>query len=68
MDHFPALQRDRPIRERQGKIEMMIDDNDRYFMAQAIKGFKQLLDHRRRKTFKGLVKKKDADVAGQGAL
>src|SRR3954469_22318058 len=43
VDHPAALQRHRGVRQRQRQIEVMVDDDDGDFLAQAVERLEQLL-------------------------
>src|SRR6266436_2248299 len=67
VDHPAALQRHRGVGQRQRQVEIVIDDDDGDFLAQAIEGFEQLFDHGRRQTLERLIEQQYPDVAGQRA-
>src|SRR5450631_1960332 len=67
VNHPAALQRHRGVGQCQRQIEIVIDDDDGDFLAQAIEGFEQLLDHGRRQALKRLIEQQYPHVAGQRA-
>src|SRR5450755_3390375 len=67
VNHPAALQRHRGVGQCQRQIEIVIDDDDGDFLAQAIEGFEQLLDHGRRQALERLVEQQYPHVARQRA-
>src|SRR3954447_4328985 len=67
MNDPAALERYRGIRQRQRQVEVVVDDDDGDFFAQAVEGLEQLLDHGRREPLERLVQQQHPHVAGQRA-
>ena len=65
MSDRAALEHDRAVGQRERKIEMVVDDQDRHMMAQPVERLEQFLDDRRRQPLERLVEQQYAGVARQ---
>src|SRR3981189_939379 len=63
VNHPAALQRHRTVGQCQRQIEIVIDDDDGDFLAQAIEGFEQLLHHGRREALERFIEQQHPHVA-----